>query len=329
MTALTDAFGRTHRYLRISVTDRCNLRCRYCMPAPGIAVRPKSELLTFDEIERVVRVTAAMGVRKVRLTGGEPLLRRDLPRLVEQLRRVQGIDTLGMTTNGILLSRFAGELRSSGLDTVNVSLDTLHPERFERIALRPGLGAVVAGIEAAIEAGFRPVKLNVVVMGGVNDDELADFVEFARGRPLALRFIEYMPFPENGWSAARFVPCDAMVERLRRRYRVEGSGELRSASAIARGFRIDGLEYPVGFIASMSDHFCAGCDRLRLTADGSVKSCLFHPAEVTLREVLRSGAPDAAVASAVREALASKPAAHPPMTELAGGTNRSMIAIGG
>jgi cyclic pyranopterin phosphate synthase len=329
MTALTDAFGRTHRYIRISVTDRCNLRCRYCMPAPGIAVRPKSELLTFDEIERVVRVTAAMGVRKVRLTGGEPLLRRDLPRLVERLRRVQGIDTLGMTTNGVLLSRFAGELRSSGLDTVNISLDTLRPERFERIALRPGLGAVVAGIDAALEAGFRPVKINVVVMGGVNDDEPADFVEFARGRPVALRFIEYMPFPENGWSAARFVPRDAMVERLRRRYRVEGPGEPGSASAIAREFRIEGLEHPVGFIASMSDQFCAGCDRLRLTADGSVKSCLFHPAEVTVREVLRSGAPDAAVASAIRGALASKPAAHPPMAELAGGTNRSMIAIGG
>lgn len=329
MTALTDAFGRAHRYLRISVTDRCNLRCRYCMPASGIAARPKSDILTFDEIERVVRVTAAMGVRKVRLTGGEPLLRRDLPRLVERLRRVQGIDTLGMTTNGILLSRFAEELRSAGLDSVNVSLDTLRPERFERIALRPGLGAVVAGIDAAIEAGLRPVKLNVVVMGGVNDDELADFVEFVRGRPIALRFIEYMPFPENGWSAACFVPRDAMIDQLRRRYRVEGPCGVRSAAAIARGFRIDGLEHPVGFIASMSDHFCAGCDRLRLTADGSVKSCLFHPAEVTLREVLRNGAQDAPVASAIRQALAAKPAAHPPMTDLAGGVNRSMIAIGG
>ena len=327
MTPLVDGFGRTHTYVRIAVTDRCNCRCMYCMPPGGIAPRPKGDLLTFDEIARVASICAGMGVTKIRLTGGEPLVRRDLPVLVRLLRGIPGIETVSMTTNGVLLAENARVLRDAGLASVNVSLDTLRPERFERITGRPGPDGVVAGIDAALDAGLDPVKVNMVVMGGVNDDELPDFVEFARHRPVEVRFIEFMPFRENGWAPAGMVPQAVMQERLARRYRLQPMNG--GPGGKVRGFAVEGAAGSIGVIAPMSDHFCGACDRLRLTADGAVKPCLFDGGEVRLRDALRTGAGDDTVAAMIRSAVLAKPAGHPPAMALAAAGNRSMIDIGG
>jgi GTP 3',8-cyclase len=327
MMSLVDSFGRQHTYLRISVTERCNLRCVYCMPATGITLRPREEILSFDEIERAARVCAGLGVRKIRLTGGEPLVRKNLPELVRRLAGIQGIDTVGMTTNGVLLKARIKELKQAGLHSVNISLDTLRPERFERIALRSHYDDVRAGIDAALEEGFTPLKLNMVVMGGVNDDELHDFVEMTREYPINVRFIEFMPFKANEWNTGKFLPFSAMRERIEQQYHLVPQD--MQPAAVARDFGIPGFAGSVSFITSMSDHFCGGCNRLRLTADGSIKSCLFHHAEVNVRAPLRAGASDDVLEDMIRCAVILKPRQHPAMEELARLENRSMIEIGG
>lgn len=327
LPALVDAFGRTHTYLRVSVTDRCNLRCAYCMPREGVAHKPREAILRFEEIRRLVRLLARMGIRKVRLTGGEPLVRRDVELLVRMLADVEGIETVGLTTNGVLLARHTNALKRAGLTSVNVSLDTLRPERFARIALRPYFHEVLHGIDAALAAGFAPVKLNVVVLGGTNDDELLDFVELARDRPLEVRFIEYMPFRGNGWGRAALVPWAAMrsaIETAHALVPLETDG-----SRVCRTFRIEGFAGTVGFIASMTDHFCGGCNRLRLTADGTLKTCLFSPGELDLRGALRRGAGDEQLERLIRAAVAAKPAQHVPASMLAAAAGRSMVEIGG
>ena len=270
MNGLTDRFGRTHTYLRISVTDRCNLRCVYCMPAAGIITKPRDEILTFNEIERVAHLFARLGIEKIRLTGGEPLVRKNLPELVQRLARINGIRTVAMTTNGVLLKSHIKELKQAGLHSINVSLDTLRPERFERIALRSHYDDVLAGIEAALEEGFSPLKVNMVVMGGVNDDELLDFVELTKNRPINVRFIEFMPFKANQWAAGTFVPYVAMKASIDCHYELMPEPDNTRAGAAAKDFRIEGFTGSISFIPSMSDHFCDACNRLRLTADGSV-----------------------------------------------------------
>ena len=341
MTPLVDTFGRRHTYLRISVTDRCNLRCVYCMPDPSsrtrgsdawpqrIALQPREAVLTFDEIERVGRLFARLGITKIRITGGEPLVRRDLPLLIARLARIPGIETLGITTNGVVLARHARRLKDAGLTHLNVSLDTLRPERFPQIALRSHLPDVLNGIEAALAAGFSPIKLNVVVMEEVNGDELPDFVEFVRCRPINVRFIEYMPFESNRWNAGSFLSFAEMKERIGERHELIPMDRPSETSAVGREFRIDGWRGTVGFIASMSEHFCDTCNRLRLRANGSLKSCLFHPAEVNLRQALRSGASDAMLEEMIRVAVQEKPAGHAPVEELVVAGNRTMIEIGG
>jgi len=327
MNGLTDRFGRTHTYLRISVTDRCNLRCVYCLPAAGIVTKPKGEILTFDEIERVAQVFARLGVTKIRLTGGEPLVRKNLPELVGRLASIGGIRTVAMTTNGVLLKAHMKELKQAGLRSINVSLDTLRPERFEKIALRSHYDDVLAGIAAALDEGFTPIKLNIVVMGGVNDDEILDFVELTKERPINVRFIEFMPFRSNQWSAGTFVSYAAMKSSIERHYELMPDG-MRDG-AVARDFRIVGFAGSVSFITSMSDHFCDSCNRFRLTADGSIKSCLFHHAEVTLRAALRGGASKEVLEAMIRSAVILKPQRHPDMDALVELENRSMIEIGG
>ncbi len=326
---IPDAFGRKHTYLRIAVTDRCNLRCAYCAPAGGRVPHPGRDLLSFGEIERLVRILSASGVTRVRLTGGEPLARPGLPLLVSGLAAIPGIRSVTLTTNGVLLARDARALRASGLAAVNISLDTLRPERFAWITGSVSHQRVLEGIDAALTAGFPTVKLNVVVMGGINDDELWDFVEFVRFRPLHLRFIEYMPFRANGWSRAECVPVATLLKRLAGRYALRPVEDAAGVHAVSQNFRIEGVAGTVGFIASMSEPFCGSCNRLRLTADGSIKSCLFHPAEVSIRAALRSAARDEEILSLVESALAQKPAAHPPAEQLQEEANRSMIEIGG
>jgi len=323
---LVDSFGRTHDYLRISITDRCNLRCAYCAPTGG-EQRTRRGILSFEEIVRVAAICAEMGVRKIRLTGGEPTVRQDVGQLILSLSRLAGVEHVAMTTNGVLLERMAPALKAAGLSSINVSLDTLRRDRFEEITGRDRLGDVLAGVDAAIRAGLAPVKLNVVAMRGVNDDELLDFVQLARDRPVSVRFIEYMPFGGNGWDARKLVPAPAIMALLRPRYRLVRKPGRRDA--VARCYRLHGFAGTIGFITPVSDPFCGRCTRLRLTADGAIRPCLLHPAEVGLRHALRNGCSDGELAGLVRSALLLK-CSRPPMVRAQPSfRGRSMLEIGG
>lgn len=304
---LTDQFGRFHNYLRVSLSERCNLRCLYCMPAEGVPLQPKDDLLTADEIARLVNLFARAGVDKVRLTGGEPLLRADLPRIVESIAAVPTIRSVGVTTNGISLSRRLPELVDAGLTHVNVSLDTLCPTKFTEITRRKGHDRVLRAIDDAVAlcrdegSPLRSVKLNCVVMKGFNDDELTDFVQMSKHfAPLDVRFIEWMPFQNNGWNKDRFYSYRETLDRITSRSDGDGGLDLRrvpdGANDTTKWWRIDDGDDDsssygrVGFITSMSEHFCGTCNRLRLTADGRVKACLFgtENGELSLRDVLRT-----------------------------------------
>jgi cyclic pyranopterin phosphate synthase len=302
---LIDGFGRVHDDLRVSVTDRCNLRCAYCMPEDP-AWFSRSEILSYEEILRVVRVGVRRGVRSVRITGGEPLVRRDLSRLVSMLAEQREIEDLSMTTNGLLLGAGAESLARAGLRRVNVSLDTLDPQRFERLTRRKVLDKVLAGIAAAAAAGLRPVKVNTVVVRGVNEDEIEEFVARARDEGWELRFIEYMPL-ENGdaWDRGRVVPGAEIRERIHSRWPLapEPSGDPRAPAA---RFRFRDGKGAIGLINSVSEPFCESCSRLRLTADGKFRVCLYDPGETDLKAPLREGASDDELERIMRDALSSK-----------------------
>ncbi|CAH1636263.1 unnamed protein product [Spodoptera littoralis] len=304
---LVDSFGRRHNYLRISLTERCNLRCQYCMPAEGVPLSPRGALLSRDELLRLARVFVAAGVDKVRLTGGEPTLRADLADVVRGLREA-GVRAVGMTTNGLVLTRRLPALQRAGLSALNVSLDSLRADRYERMARRPGLARVLAGVDLALQLGYSPVKINVVLMKGFNDDEISDFVEYTMDRDVEVRFIEFMPFSGNRWDDSKLVPYRAALAAARARH------ELAPAAArphdTATLWRAAGARGAVGFISSMTQHFCSSCNRLRLTADGNLKVCLFGAAEVSLRDAARAGASDAALTGLVRAALRNKKARH-------------------
>ena len=325
---LTDTFGRRHTYLRISLTERCNLRCQYCMPEEGVPLSPRDHLLTFEEIVRLARLFVRLGVDKIRLTGGEPLVRKDVEHLVEWLGQLPGLRTLALTTNGLLLPKKLARLQAAGVGLLNISLDTLRPERFTVITRRPGLPLVLEALDQAVAAGYDPVKVNCVVLRGFNDDELADFVALTEHRPFEIRFIEYMPFDGNGWNDGRFMPYTDMIARIEERFpaleRLQDGPHDTSKT-----YRVPGFRGRVGFITSMSEHFCHSCNRLRLTADGHLKVCLFGQAEVSLRDALRSGADDETLAATIRAAVQRKKAAHAGMYELARSENRPMILIGG
>ncbi len=301
---LLDTLGRPLGSLRVSVTDRCNLRCRYCMPEEEYVWLPRSSILTFEEIARLVAVFAGLGARKVRLTGGEPLLRHDLPTLVALLGRLDLRD-LAMTTNGLLLAKWAAQLRQAGLRRVTVSLDTLRPERMQAFARSPRHAEVLEGIAGARAAGFERVKLNTVVIRGYNDDELTDLIEFARAHEAEVRFIEYMDVGgATHWSREQVVAQREMLEVLGRRYGpiepLPPPMASTAAAAPAERFRLrDGTTF--GIIASVTQPFCRTCDRSRLTADGTWFLCLYAGQGVDLREPLRAGASDAALAALVSE----------------------------
>ena len=326
---LVDRFGRTHTYLRVSVTERCNLRCNYCMPPEGIPLLDRSDVLTFEEITRIVRILAEMGINKVRLTGGEPLVRRELDKLVRLIVNIPGIRAVCMTTNGVLLSGCADLLRRSGVSLVNISLDSLRPDRFLRITHRDNHEDVLRGIDAALRASFDSLKLNVVVMGGVNDDELLDFIEFAADCPINVRFIEFMPFESNGWNRGSLVPAAEMRRRIEERYELIPLFPNSNREAVASEYRIPGIKGTIGFIASMTEEFCGGCNRLRLMADGGLKTCLFNPPEGNLRDAMRSGADDEELEYLVRSCLELKAERHEPMESLVFFSRIPMIAIGG
>lgn len=329
---LIDQYGRRHTYLRISVTDRCNLRCTYCLPEENIEWKAREELLTFDEIVRVARVAVAMGVEKIRVTGGEPFVRNDIEHLLGDLKALPGLHTLAVTTNAVLLARKFDRVRQH-VDAFNISLDTFDRNRFRELTGRDKLDRVLAGIDAVLEAGYRNLKLNAVVMRGVNEDELTEFARFTEQNPVAVRFIEFMPFAGNAWSQGRLVPMTEMLASL------EGEYELirvpDGPSPISRDYRLvhkrTGRENrgTVGVIASMSEPFCDSCSRLRLTAEGKMMPCLHSPLEFDLRKVLRSGGTDEEIGDALLAGLAQKPKEHLPGEGLVEQEGRVMIQIGG
>ena len=329
MEALVDSFGRVTDYLRLSVTDRCNLRCRYCMPAEGLPWVPREQVLSFEEMVRFVRIAITLGVSRVRITGGEPLLRRDLPILVRELATLEGIEDLSLTTNGILLSGQAHALYEAGLRRINISLDSLRPEIFAKIARRNLFDRVMAGIEAAAAAGFRPIKLNMVVVRGLNEDELEDFALLTKRTSFHVRFLEYMPLDGYGnWDRGKIVPGEEIVRRLRALGSLEAIAS-KDPSEVALRFRFADAQGEIGLILPVTRPFCGWCSRIRLTAEGSIKNCLFGREEWNVRDLLRSGASDEQVRTAIRLAVARKKASFGGLDFDRERSARSMSQIGG
>jgi cyclic pyranopterin phosphate synthase len=330
---LTDSFGRVVRDLRVSVTDRCNFRCGYCMPEEGMVWQDRAELLTYEEIERVVSVfVTRFGVTGVRLTGGEPTVRAHLPRLVAKLAALQPRPDLALTTNGATFGLVAADLRRAGLDRVNISCDSLRPERFAAVTNRDALPQVLDGIAAAKAAGFDPVKVNCVLMRGVNEDEIVEFATFGREQGVSLRFIEFMPLDAQGaWSLDDVVSSRQVVERIGAVYPVAA---VTHGPEPAQRYRyLDGGAAPggeeIGVIASVTEPFCGDCDRVRITADGQLRSCLFALDEYDLRAVLRGGGTDDDLGDVIRKAVGAKWAGHRIGQATFVRPPRSMSQIGG
>jgi GTP 3',8-cyclase len=325
---LVDPNGRVQRYLRLSVTDTCNLRCVYCRPQTGSVRTSLDRRLSRSEIARLVGLLASMGIAKVRITGGEPLSHPDIVDIVRDIAQIGGIEPPVATTNGTLLKELAHDLRDAGLARLNISLDTLKRDRFGGIA---GVGAfdrVIEGIEAAQRAGFDTLKLNAVVMRGTNDDELTEFVEFGAERGIEVRFIEFMPGRSNGWNKGRLVPCAEMRERIGRQHRLAEIIDDDDVG-VARRYRVEPLGSVVGFISSVSGPFCAGCGRLRLTADGTLRTCLFRTGELDMAALIDDGADDATLGHHIRRAVALKMDARPEAADLPAALDREMLQIGG
>jgi cyclic pyranopterin phosphate synthase len=327
MSELIDTFGRKHNNLRVSVTDRCNLRCTYCMPEE-VEFMDRAELLTFEEIAHFVRVAVPLGIDKVRLTGGEPLMRRELPKLVALIAAIPGIKDVGLTTNGILLAEQAQALYDAGLRRINISLDTLNPARFHQLARRDGLERVLEGIDAAKRAGFDPVKLNAVSIRGVTEHEVVPLARYARENGLELRFIEYMPIGAETWEREKVYFADEILAQL-----AEAFGPLAPApdgdprAPAQEWLYADGGR--VGIIASVSRPFCLSCNRVRLTADGKLRNCLFALTEVDVKHYLRQRHDDAALAEAIRRNVTDKWEGHEINTARFVKPLRTMHAIGG
>lgn len=330
---LADNFNRHHNYLRISLTERCNLRCVYCMPEEGIDLQPNDKILTKDEIVRVARLFVDAGVDKIRFTGGEPLVRKDLEDIVSEVGALP-LRALAMTTNAITLARKLPKLHKMGLNQLNISLDTLDSEKFTQITRRKGWEKVMEAIDMAVDYGYSPLKINCVVMRGVNDNEIVDFVKMTRDKPIQVRFIEYMPFDGNRWNDQKFLSYKEMIEIIKRDF---GNEFLRlpdpTPNETAKTWSIPGFAGSVGFITSMSDHFCGSCNRLRITADGNLKVCLFGSSEVSLRDAMRVGyATDAELSRMINAAVKRKKEHHGgmyDMYDIAKNKNRPMILIGG
>lgn len=346
---LIDSFGRVHNNLRISVTDRCNIRCFYCMPADNVEFMPREHLLSFEEIERVVRVGTTLGIDRVRLTGGEPLVRRDLHILIQKLAVVPGIIDIGLTTNGILLEEQAQELRNAGLKRLNISLDALDPEIFRKVTRRDGYERVLAGIQAARDVGFSPIKLNAVSVRGLTEDQIVPFGKLARETDTVVRFIEFMPLDaDSQWQREKVLYAHEIIARLEAEF-----GPLRAidslpfnapaeettvsllpqASAMthapAQDFEFADGQGRIGMIASVSQPFCSSCNRFRITADGRLRNCLFSNEETDIKHLLRSDSADELIAQAMLSSIAAKKEGHEINTARFIQPDRPMYSIGG
>ena len=327
--SLTDAFARRIDYLRISVTDKCNLRCIYCMPAQGLPWIEREQLLSFEEIERLVRIFAGLGVGKIRLSGGEPLVRRDLHRLVAMIRAIDGIEEIALSTNGLLLAEQLPALVAAGLTRVNVSLDTLRAERFEALARRPGLALVLSGIDAAVRAGLTPVKINCVTMRGRNDDEIEAFARYAREREVAVRFIELMPVRENLEIAAEaYIGAEEILERISAMESLHPIAGPRG-NGPARYYGFASGSGSIGVISPLSHDYCERCNRVRLTADGRLRLCLFGENHLDLKQALRAGESDERLRDRLTAAMLVKPERHHLRVGEATSQMRAFSEIGG
>ncbi|MHB1420269.1 MAG: GTP 3',8-cyclase MoaA [Bacillota bacterium] len=306
---MQDAFGRNIDYLRISVTDRCNLRCIYCMPPEGVKLKKHEEILSLEEIFQIANSSAKLGINRFRITGGEPLVRKNMVELVSKLASIPGVEDLAMTTNGVLLKSFAAALKTAGLRRVNVSMDTLDDDKYHFVTRGGQLSTVLEGITSALEAGLDPVKVNVVIMRDFNEMEVLDFVRLAREWGVHVRFIELMPIGEAPcFSEAGFIPVNEVYSLIGEHFnllpqKITGNGP-------ARTFQLDGSSGSVGFIGALSESFCDGCNRLRLTSDGKLRSCLDHPREIDLLGPLRRGAGEEELLGQIKQAIASKPLQH-------------------
>jgi len=329
---LFDRFKRGHDYLRISLTERCNLRCQYCMPENGVDLTPRSNLLTTEEILKLSALFVKNGVTKIRLTGGEPLIRKDFIDIVASLNDLKHnqngnqLKTIGVTTNGIVLGRKLPALKQAGLDAVNISLDTLQPLKYEFVTRRRGFERVMSSIKKCAEMGFTSLKVNCVVMKGLNEDEVCDFVSFTEDIPVDVRFIEYMPFDGNKWNQNKMISYQTMLKEIRKKFKnvVKLQDDQNDTS---KAYKVPGFVGRFGFITSMSENFCSSCNRLRITADGNLKVCLFGNNEVSLRDVLRENQDN--IEHVIGEAVKRKKKQHAGMSNLKSLKNRPMILIGG
>jgi len=325
MTGPIDSFGRSINYLRISVTDRCNLRCLYCMPPEGVPRIPHSEILSYEEIRTVVRAAAELGINKIRLTGGEPLVRAELPKLIHMLSQIEGIQELSLTTNGTILKKNALEFKQAGLSRVNVSLDTLKADKFRYITRLGALEDVLEGIKAAKEAGFEPVKINTVVMRGINDDEIRDFARMTYKEGCHVRFIELMPFK----GVAEFVPSIELRQHISLLGKLEPCVSI-TGNGPAMYYRLAGAKGTIGFISPLTElSFCSRCNRMRLTPDGKLRPCLLGEDEIDLKLPLRNNATMDKLKRLILKAVASKPEHHHLMGDNIRLVNRKMSQIGG
>ncbi len=327
---LLDSFGRNITYLRISVTDRCNLRCVYCMPQEGVKWQPHDSMLRYEEIIEIVKVAAANGVKDIRLTGGEPLVREGIAELVEMIRAIPQVEDISLTTNGLLLEKYAAVLKQAGLNRVNISLDTLDPEKFMRLSRVGSLEKVWAGIQAAEASGIKPIKINAVIIRGVNDTELPELARLSMDKPWNIRFIELMPVQnQSAWGEGFLPPEQAYVSVQEmlvnlKAYKLEPVPKVIGHGP-AKYYRIPGALGTIGFISPLGNKFCDGCNRLRLTADGNLRPCLLSDMEVALRDAIRSGED---ILPLLQKAVAMKPEGHE-LSSYVGSSGRCMMQIGG
>lgn len=328
-TPLVDSFGRVHTSVRLSVTDRCNIRCFYCMPESNAQFVPRDRLLSFEELHRVSELLVKRcGIRDIRITGGEPLVRRELDSLIAMLVGIDGLEDLSLTTNGILLAEQAASLRKAGLKRINVSLDTLDESVFQQITRRKGLEKTIAGIDAAIAEGFDSVKLNALAIRGITEKEVVQLVDFAFERHVVLRFIEFMPLDcDKAWQQENVLSGDALLEIIRAQYGEVHALPRDNPSQPAEDFAVAGGR--IGIIRSVSEPFCQSCNRIRITADGSIRNCLFAQTETPIRELMRGGAGDDALISEIRDCVMSKAASHGINRPGFVAPDRPMYAIGG
>ncbi|MDW7675924.1 MAG: GTP 3',8-cyclase MoaA [Bacillota bacterium] len=324
-----DKYLRKINYLRVSITDKCNFRCIYCMPEAGIQLKNHSEILSLEEFIKLISLSAEMGINKVRITGGEPLVRKGIVDFISEINKISGIDDISLTTNGALLKEKAVSLKEAGLSRVNISLDTLDESKFISITRTGDLQTVLAGIEKSIEVGFEPVKLNVVIMAGFNENEIFDFVELTREKPLHVRFIELMPIGETEkWDDSKYISSEAILNLINNKYQIINSTGIKGAGP-AKYMTVVGHQGTIGFISALSNHFCSQCNRLRLTSEGMLRPCLHGSKEIDLRTPLRSGFSDDRLKEIILQALWEKPMKHSMKEEGWKAAEKMMYQIGG